>query len=391
MIDSTALGFGPLQIVAEDGRDQIDHLRNQRQGVGLVRGIAIVQAGGQRLVARGGDRQQSGGDRGVHRRAAGERSLRRRARRAVGRIRRGAEHQIARQLVGLLLAVVLLGDRLVDHARDRRLPHQLRQRTPAEIGHSIDDLRQVRANLNSADLGFQVLQLLLRDADQLELLRHRRLEVLAALRQRPIDEGEEVFRGLGHFDAGLLEGGDLAFVGAVGPFADDRAGMAHARAARKDVLRPDAGDAGDDRLGILGFLDVAGGLLFVVAAHLAHENHQLRAFVVAHEFEQLLEIDAGDSVAADADDDAHAVPQPVEDFRGDRKAHAAALREDGDFAGIEHAGIVAADGADLDAIDGIDDADRRRTDDADAVFAGPPRRCGRNPAAAAPRSRCSPA
>ena len=130
------------------------------------------------------------------------------------------------------------------------------------------------------------------------------LEVLAALRQRPLDEGDQVLGGLGHLDAGLLEGRDLALVGAERALADDGAGMAHARAARKDVLGADAGDAGDDRLGILGLADVAGGLLLVVAAHLAHENHQLRAIVVAHQFEQILEVDAGDAVAADADDDA---------------------------------------------------------------------------------------
>ena len=161
----------------------------------------------------------------------------------------------------------------------------------------------------------------------------------------------KLLRGLGHLDAGLLEGRDLALVGAEAAFADDGAGMAHARAAGKDVLGADAGDPGDDRLGILGFADVAGGLLLVVAADLAHEDHQLRAFVVADQFQQVLEIGAGDAVAADADDDARAVAQGVEDFGGDREAHAAAFREDGDFAGIEHAGIVAADGADLDAVE----------------------------------------
>ena len=84
----------------------------------------------------------------------------------------------------------------------------------------------------------------------------------------------------------------------------------------------------------------------------------------------VLEIGAGDAVAADADDDAHAVAEHVEDFGGDREAHAAALREDGDFAGIKDAGIVAADGADLDPIDRVDDADRCRPDDADAMLPG---------------------
>ena len=71
---------------------------------------------------------------------------------------------------------------------------------------------------------------------------------------------------------------------------------------------------------------------------------------------RFLEIGARDAVAADADYDTHAVAEHVEDFGGDRQAHAAALREDGDFAGIKDAGIVTADRADLDAIDRVDDA-----------------------------------
>ena len=143
--------------------------------------------------------------------------------------------------------------------------------------------------------------------------------------------------------------------------------------------------------GILGLVDVAGGLLLVVAAHLAVEDHQLGAFVVAHQFQQVLEVGAGDAVAADADDDARAVAEGVEDFGGDREAHAAALGEDGDFAGIEHARIVAADGADLDAVDRIDDSDRGRADDADAVLLGGLDDLGGVAAAAGPRSGCSPA
>ena len=89
-----------------------------------------------------------------------------------------------------------------------------------------------------------------------------------------------------------------------------------------------------------------------------------------HEFQEVLEVGARDAVAADAHDDARAVSEDVEDFGGDGKAHAAALGEDGDFAGIEDARIVAADGPDLHAVDGIDDADRGRTDDPDLVFLG---------------------
>ena len=126
-------------------------------------------------------------------------------------------------------------------------------------------------------------------------------------RQRALDEGDQVLGGLGHLDAGPLEGLDLALVGAEAAFADDGPGVAHPRAAGKDVLGADAGDPGDDRLGIFRFLDVLGGLLLVVAAHLAVEDHQLGAFVVAHQFQEVLEIGAGDAVAADAHDDARAV------------------------------------------------------------------------------------
>ena len=163
-------------------------------------------------------------------------------------IGRGAKHDVLGQLGGLFVAVVFFGQGLVDHLRHRRLPHQLGQRPAAEVRHAVDDLRQVGADLHGADLALQAFELLLRDAHQLELLRQRRLEVLAAARQRALDEVDQVLGGLGHLDAGPLERLDLALVGAEAAFADDGPGVAHPRAAGKDVLRADAGDPGDDRL-----------------------------------------------------------------------------------------------------------------------------------------------
>ena len=107
----------------------------------------------------------------------------------VGRIGRGAEHEVLGQLGGQFRAVVLLGERFVDHLRHRRLPHQLRQRAAAEIGHAVDDLGQVRAKLHGADLALEAFQLLLGDAHQLELFGQRGFEVRPALGHRPLDEG----------------------------------------------------------------------------------------------------------------------------------------------------------------------------------------------------------
>ena len=217
--------------------------------------------------------------------------------------------------------------------------------------HAVDELAQVRAELHGADLALQALQLALGDAHQLEFLRHGRVEVGTAGGQRVLDEADQLLRGLGHRHARRFQRRHLALVAAEAALADDRPRVAHPRAAGEDVLGADAGQPGDHRLGIVGFADVAGGLLLVVAAHLAVEDHQRGVLVVADQLQQVLEVGAREPVAADAHHDARAAAERVEDFGGQREAHAAALGEDGDFAGVEHARVVAADGADFDAVD----------------------------------------
>ena len=76
------------------------------------------------------------------------------------------------------------------------------------------------------------------------------------------------------------------------------------------------------------------------------------------------------SSRTDADDEAGAVAELVEDLGRDAQAHAAALGEDGDLPGVEDARVVAADRADLHPLDGVDDPDRRGADDAHAVVLG---------------------